>query len=132
MDHRRLSARVDEALRDFESIPEEYDINAIYGPERPVFVNMRDLEWEVLRELKEMHEEWAGGIELLPTSAYGVRLYRNHSSLVMHHDKIHSHVISSIVHITHKYDDDNVPWPIQIEDHHGRLHGKRSFLPTVL
>jgi hypothetical protein len=31
-------------------------------------------------------------------------------------------VISSIVHITHKYDNDSEPWPIQIEDHNGRLH----------
>ena len=35
-----------------------------------------------------MHEEWAGGIKLKPTSAYGVRLYQNGSSLVMHHDKV--------------------------------------------
>ena len=29
-----------------------------------------------------------GGIELIPTSAYGVRLYRNGSSMVMHNDKV--------------------------------------------
>jgi hypothetical protein len=33
-------------------------------------------------------QEWAGGIELKGTSAYGVRLYQNGSSLVMHHDKV--------------------------------------------
>jgi hypothetical protein len=26
------------------------------------------------------------------------------------------------VHIAHKYDDDNHPWPIEIEDHQGNLH----------
>ena len=31
-------------------------------------------------------------------------------------------MISSIVHIAHEYDDDDEPWPIQIEDHNGRLH----------
>jgi len=31
-------------------------------------------------------------------------------------------VISSIIHITHKYDDDNEPWPIEIEDHNGVMH----------
>jgi hypothetical protein len=62
------------------------------------------------------------GIKLEATSAYGVRLYQNLSSLVMHYDKIRSHVISSIVHIAHEYDDDNEPWPIQIEDHYGNLH----------
>jgi hypothetical protein len=68
------------------------------------------------------HEEWAGGIKLRGTSAYGVRLYKNGSSLVMHYDKVHSHVISSIVHIAHEYDDEDEPWPIQIEDHNGKLH----------
>ena len=31
-------------------------------------------------------------------------------------------MISSIVHIAHEYDDDNEPWPIEIEDHNGVLH----------
>jgi hypothetical protein len=35
---------------------------------------------------------------------------------------MHTHVISSIVHIAHEYDDDDKPWPIQIEDHDGNLH----------
>ena len=50
----------------------------------------------------------------------------------------HSHVISSIVHITHKYDNDNEPWPIEIEDHDGNIHavnlkmGEVSRIPWVL
>jgi hypothetical protein len=40
----------------------------------------------------------------------------------MHYDKVHTHVISSIVHIAHEYDNDDEPWPIQIEDHDGVLH----------
>ena len=36
--------------------------------------------------------------------------------------KVETHVISSIVHIAHKYDNDSVPWPLQIEDHFGRMH----------
>ena len=36
--------------------------------------------------------------------------------------QIATHVISSIVHIAHKYDNDSEPWPIQIEDHQGNLH----------
>ena len=31
-------------------------------------------------------------------------------------------MISSIVHIAHEYDDNNEPWPIEIEDHNGELH----------
>jgi hypothetical protein len=36
--------------------------------------------------------------------------------------QIETHVISSITHVAHEYDDDNEPWPIQIEDHDGNLH----------
>ena len=36
--------------------------------------------------------------------------------------QIETHVISSITHIAHKYDDDSQPWPIHIEDHDGHLH----------
>ncbi len=31
-------------------------------------------------------------------------------------------MISSILHIGHEYDDDAMPWPIEIEDHDGILH----------
>jgi hypothetical protein len=31
------------------------------------------------------------------------------------------HAISSIVHIAHEYDDDDEPWPIEIDDHDGVL-----------
>lgn len=33
-----------------------------------------------------------------------------------------THVISSIIHVGHEYDDDNEPWPIEIEDHDGNIH----------
>jgi len=36
--------------------------------------------------------------------------------------QIETHVISSIVHIGHEYDNDDDPWPIEIEDHNGELH----------
>ena len=32
-----------------------------------------------------------------------------------------THVISSIVHIAHEYDNDDEPWPIEIDDHDGAL-----------
>ncbi len=38
--------------------------------------------------------------------------------------QIETHVISSIVHIAHEYDDDSSPWPIEIENHRtGELVG---------
>ncbi len=36
--------------------------------------------------------------------------------------QLFTHVISSIVHIAHEYDDEKEPWPIEIEDHDGQLH----------
>lgn len=36
--------------------------------------------------------------------------------------QIFTHVISSIIHVGHEYDDDEEPWPIEIEDHDGVLH----------
>lgn len=68
------------------------------------------------------HEEWVGGMKLKPTSAYGIRLYQNSTTLACHFDKIQTHVISSIVHIDHEYDEESQPWPIEIEDHDGNLH----------
>lgn len=59
---------------------------------------------------------------------YGTRLYQDGASLVMHYDKIQTHVISSIIHIIHEYDDDDEPWPIQIEDHDGVLHTGRLYI----
>ena len=36
--------------------------------------------------------------------------------------QIFTHVISSIIHVAHEYDDDDEPWPIEIEDHDGNIH----------
>lgn len=51
--------------------------------------------------------------------AYGVRVYRNRSTLVLHVDKPETHVISCIVHVGHDLDE---AWPLQIEDHDGAWH----------
>jgi len=106
----------------WDHIPHERLINGVYTPMASKFINMNEINWDVLRQLQTIHEEWAGGIKLIPTSAYGVRLYQNGSSLMMHYDKPNTHVISSIVHIAHEYDNDDEPWPIEIEDHDGVLH----------
>lgn len=120
----KLKAAVDKCLQDFDDLTIEGDVNAIYSPDesRPKFCQLNDLAYEVLADMKDNHEGWVNGMKLEGTSAYGVRLYQNGSSLVMHYDKMHTHVISSIVHIAHKYDDPKNQWPIQIEDHDGNLH----------
>ena len=120
----KLKNVVDSCIARFDSLETEGDVNAIYSPEdlRPKFCNIGSLANEVMSDLQGVHEGWVNGMKLVPTSAYGVRLYQNGSSLVMHYDKMHTHVSSSIVHIAHEYDDPKEQWPIQIEDHDGALH----------
>ena len=49
-----------------------------------------------------------GGIELIPTSAYGVRLYTNGSSMVMHNDKVSCDDYDDNDDINNDDDDDNM------------------------
>jgi hypothetical protein len=121
--HQKLRDAVMAGVEDWDNLRSEGNIDVIFHPNgmEPKFVRLGGLSKEVIDELRPYHEEW-GGMELIPTSAYGVRLYQNGSSLVMHHDKVRTHVISSIVHIAHEYDDEDETWPIQIEDHDGNLH----------
>jgi prolyl 4-hydroxylase len=91
----------------------------INAPELPLFVDRPDLTARVLHELRNYAEEWAK-IELVPYRAYGFRLYRNHSQLTMHLDKMQTHIVSFILHIDSS--EDAEPWPIFIEDLHGRTH----------
>ena len=85
--HKKLIDAVNLGIDQFDTLAEEQDVEAIYGPHRPKFVNIGQLAWEVLDDLKGLHEEWSG-LQLKGTSSYGVRLYRNGSSLVMHNDKV--------------------------------------------
>jgi len=71
-----------------------------------------------MEELRPLHEEWAG-VELRSGQAYGVRVYKNGSTLVNHVDRSETHVISCIFHIGHDLDE---PWPLEIEDHDGNVH----------
>lgn len=119
----KLLKVVNDGIKNWDRLPEERQIDAVYTRKNllPKFVNLGNVAGETHRALLKQHEAW-GGMKLVPTSIYGVRLYQNGSSLTMHHDKVETHVISSILHIAHEYDDENVPWPIEIEDHDGNLH----------
>lgn len=121
--HEKLHKAVMAGVAEWDKLPHEQGVReSIYADEPPKFVRLGSLAWEVLEELRELHEQWIGGdIPLRPTSAYGVRLYQNGSTIVMHNDKTFTHVISSIVHIAHQYDDDGQPWPLYIENHKGEL-----------
>lgn len=120
--YQRLRDAVRIPLQNVSSIRMEGDIDVIYNNYglHPKFIDIGPLAWRTIEDLKPLHEDWWGGGELVPTSAYGVRVYLNTSSLVMHYDRVETHVISSIVHIDH--DADSEPWPLDIEDHDGTLH----------
>lgn len=117
----KLKTKLDKGLENWDAMGSEPQIDAVYTPKPSKFIPLGSLAYEVGAELKPLHEAWSG-LDLRHTSAYGIRLYQEGASLVMHYDKIHTHVISSIVHIGHEYFDDNEPWPIEIEDHDGVRH----------
>lgn len=83
----RLKAMLDKGLENFDGIRNEPQIDAVYTPIPSKIIDLGAARWEILNQLKPLHEEWAG-LELIPTSAYGLRMYRNGSSLVMHYDKV--------------------------------------------
>merc|ERR1719235_505253 len=66
-----------------------------------------------------MHEAWAGGVQLQPTTAYGLRVYHDGNNLTMHVDQapVGTHVISSILHVDRDVDE---PWPLVITGYDGR------------
>jgi len=89
----------------------EHKVDVIDGPQS-LFIDRPDLTRRVLNELRHYAEEWSG-VELTPYRAYGFRLYRNESQLMMHTDKVQTHIVSFILHIDSS--DDAEPWPIFIE-----------------
>ena len=86
----KLKKGVDAGLARWDELRDEGVIDVIYNSQGllPKFIDMHQIAQEVMHEILPLHEAWAGGIKLQPTSAYGVRLYRNGSSLVMHNDKV--------------------------------------------
>jgi hypothetical protein len=81
---------------------------------RPLFIELEiEVKDQVLRALQPILEAWSG-VELLPSTAYGLRVYRNTSKLHMHVDRTDTHVISAIFHVNHNTG--SQPWPLVIED----------------
>jgi hypothetical protein len=89
------------------------------GPNPPVMVRNEHLTTRVYIELQRYAEAWSG-MKLLPFGAYGFRVYRNGTQLMMHTDISETHIISFILHIDHS--NDGSPWPLVIEDYHGNTH----------
>jgi hypothetical protein len=115
-----LTAILQDAIRQgLPTAQHERKIEVIDAPQQPLFIHRPDLTARVLHELLPYAEAWSG-IELAPYTAYGFRLYQNHSQLTMHVDKVQTHIISFILHIDAAANVE--PWPIVMEDFHGVTH----------
>jgi hypothetical protein len=98
---------------------EDYE-GAIDTELRPLLIEIEDeVKFEVLRAVQPILEAWSG-IELVPETAYGLRVYRNTSKLFMHVDRTDTHVISAIFHVNHNTGSE--PWPLVIEDFLGNTN----------
>ena len=99
-------------------IPLETNEPAIETDLRPLFLwndRIQELQQRALREIQPLVEAWSR-TSVLPTSAYGLRIYRRHSRLHMHVDKRSTHILSGIFHIGHMGE---TPWPLVIEGFDG-------------
>jgi len=79
----------------------------------------KEVRKDIFETLGPLAEDWAGGLKLKPTSIYGIRRYRNRSTLLTHTDKAETHVISVIMNIAQDVEED---WALNIKDHEGRDH----------
>jgi prolyl 4-hydroxylase len=89
-------------------------------------LNLQDLSLngagDVLRskiwdETKTILQHWAG-VELSPTSLYGVRIYTAGSILAPHVDR-NPLIISAIINVAQKVDED---WPLEVIGHDGMAY----------
>lgn len=97
-------------LRRGEASPESVD--AAYLPDgTPDFCDLGRVGSEVLEQLRPLHETWSG-VDLEPTAAYGLRVYREGQTLARHTDRCESHVITSVICV---HTDVDVPWPLTLE-----------------
>lgn len=87
--HEKLVNAFQHGIDNWDKLRDEVGVrDSIYGPATPKFIDLGSLAQEVMHELRELHEDWVGGMKLRPTSAYGVRMYQNQSTIVMHNDKV--------------------------------------------
>jgi hypothetical protein len=86
---KKLQDAVAAGIRNWSNLPLEKPtiVYNRYGVP-PKWLDLKELGHEVHHELLPLHEAWVGGMKLIPTKSYGVRLYQNGSSLMMHCDRV--------------------------------------------
>ena len=103
-----------------EDVPGDFIVNSDNsGMQSSVLVDLSaELREEIHEELKSMMEDWCGE-ELIPTFVYGIRSYQRGAVLKCHQDRHETHIISAIINVDQKVDED---WPLSIEDNYYRHH----------
>jgi Rps23 Pro-64 3,4-dihydroxylase Tpa1-like proline 4-hydroxylase len=66
---------------------------------------------EVLEQLREIHEAWAG-TSLRPIASYGLRVHREGQTERLHTERPETHIISSMLVIDQDVD---TPWPLTVD-----------------
>ena len=79
--------------------------------------NISSIAQYIHESFHSLHEWWSGQ-ELEPTALWGIRSYKNDVKLKMHHDRPHTHHISSIV-MVDKDLNRKEDWPLVIKDFDG-------------
>ena len=86
---------------------------------RTQLINLNiDIKKSIFQSLGPLAEARAN-LKLRPTSLYGIRRYRNMSTLTTHVDKVESHVISVIINVAQDVEED---WPLFMMDNDGTEH----------
>ena len=125
----------DKSLHSGNIVPEAFDPGVINGPtviqneklqkskqitiNRALLMELDEItKQQILKAVTPLAEKWAN-IKLSPTSVYGIRRYRNMSTLLSHVDQLATHVISAIINVDQEVEED---WPLFIKDHKGEDH----------
>ena len=86
--HQKLLKALTIGTQNWNNLPTE-DPTIIYNRHGllPKWFDLQDIGKKIHLELLPLHEAWAG-VKLIPSYSYGVRLYQNGSSLMMHCDQV--------------------------------------------
>ena len=78
----------------------------------------KELSNPLIDYVQDLCTSWCG-LELEHTALYGIRIYKRGTSLNMHRDRPHTHIISAIINVAQSVDED---WSLTIEDNQCRMH----------
>ena len=78
----------------------------------------KHLRTQIFDETKPILEKWAGGVELSPSSLFGVHIFTKKTVMPPRLDTL-PFVINAIIHVA---DDVDTPWPIELYGHDGKAH----------